>query len=63
MRLASVYLARAQALNDLAAGRGQTLAQLALTCVLRHPQVTGALVAASSVSQLEHNVTAITAPH
>ncbi|MGN6503493.1 MAG: aldo/keto reductase [Pseudolysinimonas sp.] len=56
------YLARARALNDIAAGRGQTLAQLALTWVLRHPQVTSALIGASSVAQLESSMAAATAP-
>lgn len=56
------YLARARALNEIAAGRGQTLAQLALSWVLRHPQVTSALIGASSVAQLEQNVAALDAP-
>src|SRR4051812_3842295 len=55
------YLAKAGALNDIAAGRGQTLAQLALTWVLRHPQVTSALIGASSVRQLEDNFAATSA--
>jgi len=53
------YLDRAAALNDIAASRGQSLAQLAINWVLRHPQVTSALVGASSVSQLENNVAAL----
>lgn len=53
------YLARARALNEIALGRGQSLAQLALTWVLRHPQVTSALIGASSVAQLENNVAAL----
>ncbi len=56
------YLERARALDRIAAGRGQTLAQLALTWVLRHPQVTSALIGASSVAQLEGNVKAADAP-
>jgi L-glyceraldehyde 3-phosphate reductase len=52
-------LARVRALNDIAAGRGQTLAQLALAWVLRDPRVTSALIGASSVSQLEQNVGAL----
>jgi L-glyceraldehyde 3-phosphate reductase len=55
------YLDRARALNAIAAGRGQSLAQLALTWVLRHPQVTSALIGASSVAQLEDSLTAATA--
>jgi L-glyceraldehyde 3-phosphate reductase len=50
------YLARVRALNHIANERGESLAQLALTWVLRHPQVTSALIGASSVAQLENNV-------
>lgn len=53
------YLDRATALNDIAASRGQSLAQLAINWVLRHPQVTSALIGASSVKQLENNVAAL----
>ena len=52
-------LARIQALNDIAAGRGQTLAQMALAWALRDERVTSALIGASSVSQLEDNVAAL----
>lgn len=55
------YRARARALNDVAAARGQTLAQLALTWVLRWPGVTSALIGASSVAQLEQNLGAVNA--
>jgi L-glyceraldehyde 3-phosphate reductase len=55
------YLEHARALNEIASGRGQTLAQLALTWVLRHPQVTSALIGASSVAQLESSLGALTA--
>lgn len=50
---------RLRALNDVAAGRGQSLAQLALSWVLRDPRVTSALIGASSVAQLEANVAAV----
>jgi L-glyceraldehyde 3-phosphate reductase len=50
---------RARALNEIAAGRGQTLAQLALAWILRDPRVTSALIGASSVAQLEQNVEAL----
>jgi len=53
------YLERAAALNDIAASRGQSLAQLAINWVLRHPQVSSALIGASSVKQLENNVAAL----
>ncbi|MFJ8160848.1 L-glyceraldehyde 3-phosphate reductase [Streptomyces sp. NPDC096136] len=47
-------------LNDIAAGRGQSLAQLALNWVLRDERMTSALIGASSVRQLEENVAALT---
>ncbi len=56
------YLSRARALNEIAAGRGQSLAQLALTWLLRDPRVTSALIGASSVAQLEDNLAALQAP-
>src|SRR5947207_3424160 len=52
-------MAKVRALNDLAAGRGQSLAQTAIAWVLRDPRVTSALVGASSVEQLEANVAAL----
>jgi L-glyceraldehyde 3-phosphate reductase len=52
-------LAHVRALNEIAKGRGQTLAQLAIAWVLRDPRVTSALVGASSVRQLEDSVGAI----
>jgi L-glyceraldehyde 3-phosphate reductase len=56
------YLTRARALHEIAAGRGQTLAQLALSWVLRDERVTSAIIGASSVAQLEDNVAALSAP-
>ncbi|MDU0290864.1 L-glyceraldehyde 3-phosphate reductase [Saccharothrix longispora] len=55
-RLDEATLAKVRALNAVAEGRGQTLAQLAIAWVLRN--VTSALVGASSVRQLEDNVAA-----
>jgi len=52
-------VARARALNEIAAGRGQTLAQLAIAWVLRDARVSSALIGASSVGQLEQNVAAL----
>jgi len=45
-------------LNALATVRGQTLAQMALAWVLRHPSMTSVLVGASSVAQIEENIKA-----
>jgi L-glyceraldehyde 3-phosphate reductase len=53
------YLERARALNAIAEARGQSLAQLSLLWVLRHPQVTSALVGASSVRQLDDSLDAL----
>ncbi|GHF34457.1 L-glyceraldehyde 3-phosphate reductase [Streptomyces griseoluteus] len=50
---------RLRALNDIAASRGQTLAQMALAWVLRGGRITSALVGASSTKQLEDSVGAI----
>jgi L-glyceraldehyde 3-phosphate reductase len=52
-------LAKIGALNEIAARRGQTLAQMAVAWVLRDPRVTSALVGVSSVAQLEANVAAL----
>jgi L-glyceraldehyde 3-phosphate reductase len=52
-------LARIRALNEIAAGRGQSLAQLALAWTLRDPRITSTLIGASSVAQLEDNVGAL----
>jgi L-glyceraldehyde 3-phosphate reductase len=46
-------------LDRMASDRGQSLAQLALSWVLRDPRVTSVVVGASSVQQLEDNVAAI----
>ncbi|MFF8956617.1 L-glyceraldehyde 3-phosphate reductase [Streptomyces sp. NPDC014894] len=50
---------RLNGLNDIAERRGQSLAQLALSWVLRDPRMTSALIGASSVRQLEENVAAL----
>ncbi|MEI2609880.1 MAG: L-glyceraldehyde 3-phosphate reductase [Candidatus Promineifilaceae bacterium] len=49
-------IAKVQKLNELAQSRGQTMAQLALAWVLRHPEVNSALIGASKVSQIEDAV-------
>ena len=52
-------LERVRALNEIAARRGQSLAQLALAWTLRDERVTSALIGASSVAQLEQNLAAL----
>src|SRR3954471_22252395 len=52
-------LSHIRALNEIAAERGQSLAQLAIAWTLRDERVTSALIGASSVGQLEDNVAAI----
>lgn len=58
-RIDDAYLTTARALNEIAVSRGQTLAQLAITWVLRQPAVTSALVGASSVRQLDGTLDAL----
>ena len=58
-QISATYLERAGALNEIATGRGQTLAQMAIQWVLRDDRVTSALVGASSVEQLRANVAAL----
>ena len=50
---------RLRGLNAVAEKRGQTLAQLATSWVIRDPRMTSALIGASSVAQLEENVAAV----
>jgi L-glyceraldehyde 3-phosphate reductase len=50
---------RLRRLADLADARGQSLAQMAVAWVLRHPAVTSALIGASRVEQIESNVAAL----
>jgi L-glyceraldehyde 3-phosphate reductase len=57
--LSEEALARVRALNEIAARRGQSLAQLAIAWVLRDPRVSSALIGASSVAQLEQNLAAL----
>jgi len=59
--LSETYLDRARGLQEIAEARGQSLAQLALTWVLRQPAVTSALVGASSVAQLDDSLDALDA--
>src|SRR5579862_2096730 len=57
-QIAPQTLAHVRALNEIAAGRGQSLAQLALSWALRDARVTSVLIGASSVAQLEENLAA-----
>ncbi len=52
-------LAKVQALNAIAAGRRQSLAQMALAWTLRDERITSTLLGASSVAQLEQNLAAL----
>jgi L-glyceraldehyde 3-phosphate reductase len=52
-------LSHIRALNEIAAQRGQSLAQLAIAWALRDPRVTSALIGASSVAQLEANIASL----
>ncbi|MGA9595420.1 MAG: L-glyceraldehyde 3-phosphate reductase [Acidimicrobiia bacterium] len=53
------YLNAMQALERVARRRGQTLAQMAISWVLRDPRVTSAIVGASNWSQLNDNLGAL----
>jgi len=52
-------IAKVRQLNEIAASRGQTLAQMALAWVLRHPAATSALIGASTVKQVEDCAAAV----
>ena len=52
-------LAKLEALNALAKERGQTLAQMSLAWLLRLPEVTSALIGASTLAQIQENVAAL----
>lgn len=55
-------LDKVRALNEMAAGRGQTLAEMALSWVLRQPQVTSLLIGASKPEQIVRNCAVADAP-
>jgi L-glyceraldehyde 3-phosphate reductase len=57
--LSDETLGKIAALNEIAARRGQTLAQMALAWTLRDPRMTSTLIGASSVEQFEANVAAL----
>jgi L-glyceraldehyde 3-phosphate reductase len=55
-------IARIRALNEIAAKRGQTLAQMAIAWVLRDPRITSALIGARTVEQLDNSLAALDSP-
>jgi L-glyceraldehyde 3-phosphate reductase len=57
--LSEENLKRVRALNDIAANRGQTLAQMAIAWTLRDPRVTSALIGARNVEQLDDSLDAV----
>jgi L-glyceraldehyde 3-phosphate reductase len=57
--LSDENLKRVHALNEIASGRGQTLAQMAIAWVLRDKRVTTALIGARNVAQLDDSLDAI----
>jgi len=61
-RITDETRARIRALNEIARGRGMSLAQMALAWVLRDARVTSALIGASRVEQIEENVKALVSP-
>ncbi|MEU8271495.1 L-glyceraldehyde 3-phosphate reductase [Sphaerisporangium sp. NPDC049002] len=58
-QLTDEVLQRVRSLNEIASGRGQSLAQMALAWVLRDSRITSVLIGASGVKQLEDNVAAV----
>jgi L-glyceraldehyde 3-phosphate reductase len=59
--LSADNLARIRSLGDIAAARGQSLAQLALAWALRDERVSSLVIGSSRVEQLEHNLAALDA--
>src|ERR1700752_5312166 len=57
--LSPAHLANARRLREIARGRGQTLAQMAIAWTLRDTRVASALIGASSVAQLDDNLAAL----
>jgi L-glyceraldehyde 3-phosphate reductase len=57
--LSDEALTHIRALDGIARGRGQSLAQMALAWALRDERITSLVLGASSVEQLEHNLAAL----
>lgn len=58
-RVTEEVINKVKKLNEIAIGRGQNLAQMALAWILREGRVTSALIGASKISQIEENVAAL----
>jgi L-glyceraldehyde 3-phosphate reductase len=54
-----VLLQQLQALNEIAQARGQSLAQMAISWLLKDKGVTSVLVGVSSVEQLHNNLASL----
>lgn len=57
--ITSEKIEKVRKLNEIAVGRGQTLAEMALAWLLKDPRVTSVLIGASSVDQLMDNLKAL----
>ncbi len=57
--LTEEVMTKVRALNEIAARRGQSLAQMALAWALRDPRMTSVIIGASSVQQLDENLDAL----
>ena len=57
--VSAARVATVRQLNKLAQARGQSMAQMAIAWVLRHSQMTSALIGASKVRQIEEAVAAL----
>jgi len=57
--LSEENLKRVRALNEIANGRGQTLAQMAIAWILRDKRITSALIGARNVEQLDNSLDAV----
>jgi L-glyceraldehyde 3-phosphate reductase len=60
--LTETTLKRIKALNDIAARRGQTLAEMSIAWILKDDMVTSVIVGASSTNQLAQNLNALNSP-
>lgn len=58
-RLTDDYLARVRKLNEIAAGRSQSLAQMALAYAIMDDELTSVILGASRFSQIEENLGAL----